>query len=98
MHLKVTVNVDDEEDCAIEIDFRYANLPLKYLLTSHGDCDQHVNFLFPSFSGSVEEKITEYFKQVEIECLPLRYEKVHSMSGDARKDALREDIRPLRAL
>ena len=48
---------------------------------------------YPSFSGNVHEKVDEYFSKIQVPNLPQQFETIQALSGTARSDALKEDVR-----
>ena len=83
----------DDEDCAVAVDFHATGLAVNTVLNTHGDADEYIKSLYPSWSGTIAELIGKYFEQRNIPNLPAKFEKIHHLKGDARRKALEDDVR-----
>lgn len=82
----------DDEDCAVAVDFHATGLAVNTVLNTHGDADEYIKSLYPSWSGTIAELIGKYFEQRNIPNLPAKFEKIHHLKGDARRKALEDDV------
>jgi hypothetical protein len=93
LHLHIEQYEKDSEDCTVIPDFHDTNLPLKNILSVHGCAQDHLRALYPSWSGSIDEIVNEYFKRIGVQNECNNFHTVNNLHGNARRLALEADVK-----